>query len=75
MAVFANKLRKLGRESTGLKHVVKLAFVTRLPDGVLIELQQEQGVEYLSVVDLLGRGRGACGKPSYECSGRGALRS
>ena len=59
--VFANELRKLGRESgltgAGLEQVVKLAFVTGLPDGVSVELQQVQGVEDLSVSDLLGRAR------------------
>ena len=59
--VFANELRKLGREcgltGTGLEQVVKLAFVTGLPDGVSVELQQVQGVEDLSVSDLLGRAR------------------
>ena len=59
--VFANELRKLGRESgltgAGLEQVVKLAFVTGLPDGVSVELQQVQGVEDLSVGDLLGRAR------------------
>ena len=59
--VFANELRKLGRESgltgTGLEQIVKLAFVTGLPDGVSVELQQVQGVEDLNVSDLLGRAR------------------
>ena len=59
--VFANELRRLskicGFTGEGLEQIVKLAFVGGFPDAIALELQQVQGVETMTVVDLLGRAR------------------
>ena len=60
--VYANEIRKLARlsgfeEQKGLELVVKLAFLTGLPESVSTELQQVEGVDKISVADLLGRAR------------------
>lgn len=59
--VFAMELRKLGRKSgmngDGLEQLVKLAFVTGFPDSIGIELQQVQGVNAMTVSDIMSRAR------------------
>ena len=59
--VFVNEIRRLARESgfcgEGLEHVVKLAFITSLPDRIGVELQQVQNVATLGVGELLSRAR------------------
>ena len=57
--VYVNSVRKLvkecGLKGDGLEQLVKLAFVTGLPDGVAVELQQVVDVENIAVSDLLAR--------------------
>lgn len=59
--VYANNLRKLakgaGLEKEGLEQAVKLAFVTGFPDSISLELQQIEGVEKMTVTNILGRAR------------------
>ena len=59
--VYANELRRLARESgfkgDGLEQLVKLAFITGVPDAIGVELQQVEGVDGMTVCDILPRAR------------------
>ena len=59
--IYANNIRKLARgagfEGDGLEKVVKLSFITGFPDSISVELQQVQGIDNMSVSDVLGRAR------------------
>ena len=59
--LYANSIRKLARgaglKGDGLETVVKLSFITGFPDSISVELQQVQGIEKMTVSDVLGRAR------------------
>lgn len=59
--VYANELRRLGREcgfiGKELERIVKLAFVTGFPDDVGVELQQMEGIKEVSLDVVLAKAR------------------
>ena len=59
--VFANEIRRMARASgfvgVGLEEIVKLTFVTGFPENISLELQQTQGIDRMSVSDIMGKAR------------------
>ena len=59
--VFANEIRRMARASgfvdEGLEEIVKLTFVTGFPESISLELQQTQGIDRMSVSDIMGQGK------------------
>ena len=71
--VFANDIRKLARgcglKGKALEQLVKLTFITGFPDSISVELQQIQGIENMTVSDVIGRARILAASSSRASSG------
>ena len=62
--VYVNEIRRLaglaGFTESALETVVKLSFVSSLPDNVSVELQQTKGIMGMSMSDILSKARIRC---------------